>query len=71
VPHRDRARTLGRGERFADADERPRPSASRARDDRLTVGVEGGVGEVGVAVDEREQTMPPEARTAARGAAVA
>ena len=47
------ARGASRGvERFADADERRAPVCAGALDDRVAIGVERRVGEMGVAVDE-------------------
>src|SRR6476661_526175 len=48
----DRLRALGGGERFADADDASGAGVARPGDDGGAIGVEGRIGEVGVAVDE-------------------
>ena len=48
-----RGGALGGGDRFADADDSARAGEPRALDRRVAIVVERGVGEVGVAVDER------------------
>jgi hypothetical protein len=52
-------RALGRVERLADANDRARPTEARAVDDFVAIGVEGRIGEVCVAVDERRRQRAP------------